>query len=196
MQTSRKRREHEAAPETARPQAPVRAPSPAEQVLALQRTAGNQAVARSLAVARDAKAPPKPEEKGEERKSTVSIEISGLGTIDLESLQMEGPRGPGAGGQGRRRPGEREGEQKPRMAVNATMRMNDKASELHRAMLSGKPFETVVIRIGTLTVTMKNAMLTSVSVSGGGEGPGEERMSFSLEGEEPEFKQEKPDEGS
>ena len=196
MQTSRKRREDEAAPEAARPQAPVRAPSPAEQVLALQRSAGNQAVARTLAVARDAKAPPKPEDKGEEqRKSAVSIEISGLGTIDLESLQIEGQRGPGSGGQGRGRPHEREGEQKPRMAVSATMRMNDKAAELQRALLNGKPFDSVVMRIGTLTVTMKNVMLTSVSVSGAG-GAGEEIVSFSLEGEEPEFKQEKPDEGS
>src|SRR5215217_7314082 len=91
-------RDHEH--ETPRSQeAPERGPEPiAAELLALQRSAGNRAVAAMLA--RDTKTPPKPKEDkaAPPRPTGPQVTIEGIGVIPLESFQWGSH--PGAGGHG------------------------------------------------------------------------------------------------
>jgi hypothetical protein len=175
MHTSRKRREDDQQEQAARPEAPPRAPTAAERMLHLQRSAGNQAVARTLA--RDTAAPADEKGKTEEGEGKGYVmEIEGLGSVELLSLQVVQSRSPGV----HRRPRE-EGE-RPRMEIQATIKTDsDMATKIHQALLQGRQFPTVTVKMKGHTLTLTKAMLTSVQVS-------DNMMSFGIEGEEPEFK--------
>src|SRR5215203_1336714 len=152
-------REHE----TRRSQeAPERGPEPiASELLALQRSAGNRAVAAMLA--RDSKAPPKPKaDKAAPPKPTgPHVTIEGIGMIPLESFQWGSHQR--AGGHG--------GGQPQVTEMRFSSKIGPHANDLLRATLSGEAHDAEIVyptKDGELRIKLKGAIVSSYSVSGEG----------------------------
>jgi len=164
---NRRERAPEEVPATSGRESPIEsAPAPAERILALQRSAGNQAVARMLAggggggagLQRDVAAPaPSGEGEAKEKESSTVIVVEGLGTFAVEAVQFEG----------------RDGKD-----VSVTMRAGaDKNQSIFRAAAEGKSFESAEIRIKGMSITLAKVMITSVHVSSAEDEP---MISFTL----------------
>jgi len=143
-------------------QAPEREPEPiAAELLALQRSAGNRAVAAMLA--RDAKAPPKPkEDKAAPPKPTgPHVTIEGIGVIPLESFQWGSHRGPGGHGGGQ-----------PQVTdMQFSSKIGPHSTDLFRATLSGEAHDAEIVyptKDGELRIKLKGAIVASYSTSGEG----------------------------
>ena len=152
-------REHDAR----RPrEAPEREPEPiAAELLALQRSAGNRAVAAILA--RDAKAPPKPKEDkaAPPKPAGPHVMIDGIGVIPLESFQWGSQRGPGGHGGG----------QPQATEMQLSSKIGPHSTDLFRATLSGEARDAEIVhptKDGELRIKLKGAMVSSYSVSGEG----------------------------
>src|SRR5919106_3223628 len=117
---------------------------PQDALLNLQRGVGNQHVGHILdrfkADERDARP---------ETKKGPTLELPGLGTFDLASLQID----------------------QNNTAVNVTLEVTDKTLELQRAMLAGKHFPEATIKHGPLTIKLKDVYLSNFSIGSGGETP-------------------------
>ena len=175
-------REHE----TRRSQeAPERGPEPiAAELLALQRSAGNRAVAAMLA--RDTKTPPKPkEDKAAPPKPTgPHVTIAGIGLIPLESFQWGSHQG--AGGHG--------GGQPQVTEMQFSSKIGPHSNDLFRATLSGEAHDAEIVyptQDGELRIKLKGAMVSSYSMSGEGKDAME---SWTLNFTGVEFKRPKDDE--
>ena len=152
-------REHE----TRRSQeAPEREPEPiAAELFALQRSAGNRAVAAMLA--RDAKAPPKPKEDkaAPPKPAGPYVTIDGIGVIPLESFQWGSHRGPGGHGGGQPQVSE----------MQLSSKIGPHSNDLFRATLSGEAHDAEIVyptKDGELRIKLKGAMVSSYSTSGEG----------------------------
>ena len=151
-------REHEARRSR---EAPEREPEPiAAELLALQRSAGNRAVAAMLA--RDAKAPPKPKEDkaAPPKPAGPHVTIDGIGVIALESFQWGSHRGPGGHGGGQPQVTE----------MQFTSKIGPHSNDLFRATLSGEARDAEIVyptKDGELRIKLRGAMVSSYSVSGG-----------------------------
>jgi hypothetical protein len=117
---------------------------PQDALLNLQRGVGNQHVGQILDRFKADEADARPE-----TKQGPTLELPGLGTFDLASLQIDPNR----------------------TQVNITLEVNDKTLELQRAMLAGKHFPEATIKQGPLTIKLKDVYLTNFSVSGGTDKP-------------------------
>jgi len=175
-------REHE----TRRSQeAPERGPEPiAAELLALQRSAGNRAVAAMLA--RDTKTPQKPkEDKAAPPKPTgPHVTIEGIGVIPLESFQWGSHQG--AGGHG--------GGQPQVTEMHFSSKIGPHSNDLFRATLSGEAHDAEIVypsKDGELRIKLKGAMVSSYSMSGEGKDAME---SWTLNFTGVEFKRPKDDE--
>lgn len=149
--------------EARRPQEPPeREPEPvAAELLALQRSAGNRAVAAMLA--RDAKAPPKPKDKDKAppaRAAGPRITIAGVGEIPLESFQWGTHRGAGGDQQ----------QQVTEMVL--TSKVGPHSTDLWRSMSHGEAHDAEIVypsKDGELRITLKGAIVSSYTLSGDGE---------------------------
>ena len=146
-------------------EAPRREPEPVPaQLLALQRSAGNRAVAAMLA--RDAKAPPKPkDDKAPPAKPAGPyVTIDGIGAIPVASFQWGSNRGPGgSGGHG--------GDQPQVSEIQFSSKIGPHSTDLFRATLSGEAHDAEIVyptKDGELRIKLKGAMVSSYSVSGDG----------------------------
>lgn len=147
-------------PERGRARAPT---TPLGGVLALQRGAGNRAVAGLLA--RDTKTKPK------ETKNSQVVVFPGIGEIPIESLQMDVQRHPG----GTAGSGGSIEEARPR-SLTLTSRQGDHSTQLFREALNGeaKDIEVILIRpTGTMRIKLKRALVSNYSVGSGGDQPTE-----------------------
>jgi hypothetical protein len=137
----------------------------ADRVLALQRSAGNQAVSAFLARSPDAK--PKEDEKTEAAGARVTL--PDIGTIPLLSVSFNAGS-PVTGGSGRR---ERDREkEKAGGEIAFTSRAGEHSSKLSRAMLAGKGMAVELIMPGgkgTLRLKLEGALVASSRTSGEGE---------------------------
>jgi Type VI secretion system effector, Hcp len=149
-----------------------------DNVLALQRSAGNHAVTALLARSPDVTKP------REEEKSAAAAgaraTLPGIGTIALLSVDFGG-----------RRPTGREGEEPPVREIVLSSKSGEHSAKLSKAALDGKPMEVEVIvprGRSTLRLKLKGAIVSSYSTSGG-EDPVEswtldfESMEQTLEGD-------------
>lgn len=140
----------------------TRETTPADDVLALQRSAGNQAVSAMLARA------PAPKEK-EGAAAGPTAKGKSIGTIPLGSVNFDTARLLGTGSKNHELPKE--------LALSS--RLGKHSADLARANAEGTPLGDIEIRIphGTKTVvlTVTNAVISSYQVSG-------ETESWSLNG--------------
>jgi hypothetical protein len=104
--------------------------------MALQRSAGNQAVGAILARFRS-------EEHGAKRQAGLTLD--GLGPITLESVRPEG--------KGTRR-------------FTLTLRGHSATAELNAAARNGRVFEQGTLVIGGLTFELKGVVISSLQISG------------------------------
>jgi len=158
---------------------PATAPTPAAGLLAVQRSAGNRAVASLLA--RDAT----PTAPTQQRVKYVTM--PGIGDIPIESVQSAVSQGGRGAGRPETDPGK--GKSKPREVVLTSL-VGDHSAELVRANLEGTEFdpaEIVLTKDGKpyLRIKLAKAMVSSYSVAGGhGDRPTE---SWTLTAEEITF---------
>jgi len=144
------------------PEAPERGPEPiTAELLALQRGAGNRAVAAMLA--RDTKTPPKPkEDKAAPPKPTgPHATIEGIGLIALQSFQWSANQG--AGGHG--------GGQSQVTEMQFSSKVGPHSNDLLRATLSGEAHDAEIVyptKDGELRIKLKGAMVSNYSMSGEG----------------------------
>jgi Type VI secretion system effector, Hcp len=152
---------------------PSRPVGVAERLLALQRTAGNAAVARLLRapVGVPLESAPIPVDDA----STTTLHLEGIGDIAIDSINIEVRRQP-------QEPGEKE--PKTFVVWTITKRHDEHSDALFRANVGGKEIPTaeVTFQRGETKVVqrLRNAMITNFSVSSSS---GETYESFSLEGE-------------
>jgi len=99
------------------------------------------------------------------RGPAVSVEFEGLGLIDAISVTVEGPRGKTCDAS------------KTRISIVRSLDANSAA--LFQAAVSGTPFLTVTIYIAGAQFWLDDAVVTSYSISGGGEGPPSETVILS-----------------
>lgn len=157
--------------------------TPADEVLALQRSAGNQAVSAMLARA------PKDEPK-EAAPAGPTVQGKGIGTIALDSVSLDTSRLLGTGTKNRDLPKD----------ISVTSHLGGHSSQLAQAAAHGTPLGDIEIRIPhgktTVVLTVSNAMVGSYQVSGESESwqlVGD-AISFKLVGEDQEeSKPAKPD---
>jgi hypothetical protein len=134
-----------------------RAPAPAEQVLALQRTVGNRAV--SAMIARDAKpGQAEPKDAAPKGGSRATIELAELGKLPLLSYSSGAHQGPTGGS----------GVDKASKDMTLTTKVGQHSAKLMEAAAKGKPFDSAVIDAGFMVIHMKEVFITGVQVSGGG----------------------------
>ena len=129
--------------------APVRPPRGSADVLALQRSAGNQAVSALLARS------PEPAKPKDEKASGARATLPGIGTISLLSVSFGGGGGGGKAGSVRE--------------IVVSSKVGEHSPKLFKASLDGQPMEVeVVLPSGTsaLRLTLKGALVTSYSTSG------------------------------
>jgi hypothetical protein len=133
--------------------APQSAPSPAADLLALQRSAGNRAVTQMLA--RDGtKAPPKP--AAPSQAAGMVVKLPGVGDIPVDSMSM------GAMNPGSKQEGPKE--------IHFTSRQGEHSTALFRASLVGDAVDAEVVMARGSTVVhikLKAALVSHYSVSGG-----------------------------
>jgi hypothetical protein len=147
--------------------------SAAEQVLALQRSAGNQAVSGMLARAPDTK---------EKAAAGPTAKVGDIGTIPIDSVSLDVGRLAGAGGAGTKR-------DEPPKELTLTSLIGKHSADLQKAAIDGTAMD-VEIRIPhgktTVVITVKNAMVSSYNASGERESwqLNAQSISHAIEGEE------------
>jgi hypothetical protein len=145
----------------------------AARMIALQRTAGNHAVAAMLArEAKPKEAPPAP---------ALAV-VEGIGTIPLLSFSMaEEQRGAhGARGSDREQPAK-----PPPRDINVMSNQGEHSSALQLAAQRGDTFEVELFVGAKVRIKLHKAMITSFSISGhGGDAPID---SWTLNAESVEF---------
>lgn len=159
----------EPAREVEREPAPAAAPreAAADRVLALQRTAGNRAVAALLAREPDAPTPTDskgPPPKQAEGPSGMRATLSGLGTIAVLSVgvQSSAPAGgPGGRGRGGDRPVVKE--------IAFTSTIGKHSAAVQQALIDGKAMDGEIVLSGGLTIIVKGAVVASYSTLGTGD---------------------------
>jgi hypothetical protein len=145
----------------------------ADQVLALQRSAGNQAVSGMLARTPDTK---------EKAATGPTAKVGDIGTIPIESVNLDLGRLGGQGGTGTKR-------EEPPKELTLTSRVGKHSAELQKAALDGTAMD-VEIRIPhgktTVVITVKNALISGYHVSGETESwqLHAQSISHAIEGEE------------
>lgn len=154
---------------------PARA-TPAGDVLALQRSAGNRAVAALLA--RDAT---KPKEEKTPQGTGPRVIFPGIGEIPVESFQLAGMRSVP------RRGSREEPEEKLPKEILFTSKVGEHSDALMRAMVQGDVRNVEVILPQGSRLKLKGAIVASYNVSSGGDQPTE---SWSLSFESMEFEHE------
>jgi hypothetical protein len=150
----------------------AREQTPADDVLALQRSAGNQAVSAMLART--------PNEKDKEAAATgPTVKGKSIGTVPLASVSLDTARLLGTGTKNHELPKE--------LALSS--RLGKHSPDLARANVEGTPLGDVEIRIPhgktTVVLTVHNAMIGSYQASGESESwqlVGDS-LTFKLEGE-------------
>jgi hypothetical protein len=140
--------------------------SHAARMIALQRTAGNHAVAAMLAREAKPKAEPAP---------GLAV-LGGLGTIPLESVSLSEPQ----------RGGTREQPTTSR-EVMMMSKQGEHSQALQRASAEGTVFEAEILIGDKLKVKHHKAMVSSFVMSGSGDSMGEPMDSWSLNAESIEF---------
>jgi type VI protein secretion system component Hcp len=153
-------------------------------VLPLQRSAGNRAVGTMLAaretLARKPTGPlpttaPERQGAGEERESgggskgSVHVTIAKVGSFEAHSLQLGEER------RGRRDERDEKDDKKKILAsITLTKSADALSPKLFQLAAEGKPL-SVEIRMGSMTVRIADAMITSIQAGdGGGEAPTEQ----------------------
>jgi hypothetical protein len=142
-----------------------------DRVLALQRSAGNQAVSGMLA--RDTK---------EKVATGPTAKVGDIGTIPIESVNLDAGRLGGAGGTGTKR-------EEPPKELTLTSRLGKHSADLQKAAVDGTAMD-VEIRIPhgktTIVITVKNALISSYHASGESESwqLNAQSISHAIEGEE------------
>jgi hypothetical protein len=131
--------------------------SEADKVLALQRSAGNQAVSGLLA-----RSPDTAEPKTEGAEGTRAT-LSGIGTIPLLSASFGMGNAPGGSTSGRR-----EGGKGPREIVLVS-KVGEHSAKLVKATADGNPMAVEVILASGVRLKLKGALVSRYSTSG--EGP-------------------------
>jgi type VI protein secretion system component Hcp len=155
-------------------------------VLELQRMAGNRAVNALLARDPKTKAPP-PKKQDPPKHNHVVIE--GMAPILVESAQI---------GQVRPRIGSDRGAEREKPApqvseITVTSLLGDHSTELFQKSLWGKPFSAEIVFVKPdgqvyLRIKLKNALISSYSVSGHGGSPDAKPMeSWTLNAESIEY---------
>jgi type VI secretion system secreted protein Hcp len=132
---------------------------PVQDVLALQRTAGNRAVSALLARSPERAVPA--DAKGAEAAGPRAT-LTGIGTIPLLSVSLGLGRG-GAPGGGNAKP-------EPTSEIALTSRLGPHSQRLSKAAVDGRPMDVeIVVPRGksALRVTIKNALVHGYSVSSG-----------------------------
>ena len=163
-------------PPPARPE-PSRSAGPAERLLSLQRSAGNNAVSRLLrspaSILREPEAVPLDD------TATTTLNLEGIGTFPIESVSTELRRDAPIGR-------EREKEKEPTKvaAWNITKRRDGYSQTLFKANLDGTTFPLAELTFkrasGQFVLRLRNAMITHFTFSSAS---GEEYESFTLEGD-------------
>ena len=135
----------------------ARTATPADDVLALQRSAGNQAVSAILA-----RAPADKDKEKEAAATGPTATVASIGTIPLNSVGIDVGRLAGGAGGAKQRELPRE--------VSLSSQLGRHSAELARAAASGTPLGDVEIRIPrgktTVVLTVKNAMVSDYRTSG------------------------------
>jgi hypothetical protein len=137
-----------------------RRPPAADRVLALQRSAGNQAVSALLARSPDA-TKRKDDEKGAAAAGARAT-LSGIGTIPLLSVNFGVTRAPTGRGE--------EGKAPTPQEIVFSSKVGEHSTKLNKAVLDGQPMEVeVILPAGgsTLRLKLKGAIVSSYSTSGG-----------------------------
>ena len=131
----------------------------AERMLALQRSAGNQAVNAMLARTPDDKKP-------QERKGSETVTLPDIGTIEVTSVgigQLANPglgRGGGAGDKDK---------QSAVREITLSSHVGKHSAELQRALIDGKQMDVEVVMQrsgGVFRLKLKAAIVSSYSTSG------------------------------
>jgi Type VI secretion system effector, Hcp len=161
-------------PPPARPE-PNRSAGPAERLLSLQRSAGNNAVSRLLRspsdLLRESEAVPLDD------TATTTLNLEGVGTFPIESISTELRRGAPIG---------REKEKEPTKvaAWHITKRRDGYSQTLFKANLNGTTFPLAELTFkrasGQFVLRLRNAMITHFTFYSAS---GEEYESFTLEGD-------------
>jgi hypothetical protein len=135
----------------------------AEGVLALQRSAGNQAVSALLARSPDDAKPKAPDKKPETPAvAGARATLPGIGTIAIQSAQLAHMAGVGShGGTGRVHVQD----------MTCTSKTGEHSAKLMRATLDGKPMDVEIILPrgkGSLRIKLTGAIVSGYNTSGGG----------------------------
>jgi hypothetical protein len=149
--------EHERRPPEPQPRRPE-PPRPLDGVLALQRSAGNQAVAAMLArqpVAEETRG------GGSQRAAPGKATLTGIGPIEILSFGWEASS-----------PTKK---QEPRTECTFTSIVGEHSTKLQKALLEGKVMD-VEVEIGSLKVKLLKAVIVSYSIGSesGGDEPTEQ----------------------
>src|SRR5215203_2642442 len=137
---------------------------PVEELLALQRTAGNQAVSALLARSPEGAVPT--DEKGAKAAGRRAT-LPGIGTIPLLSVNLDPNRVGGAGG-GRGGSVGREETRLPSELV-VSSKVGKHTAALSKALLDGKAMDVEIVMPSDKAVvrlSLKGALVSSYSVSG------------------------------
>ena len=118
----------------------------ARATLRLQRSAGNQAVTAML-VQRDRAKPRRKPVSAPEPKSSVIVEIPGIGDFGVDSVQPDAKT----------------------KAVTVTMPVSKGTVKLYNASTSGKALDIVTIRMRGVTIEMTSVIISSFAFSGAGD---------------------------
>lgn len=155
-----------------RPAHEAPAPAPSDRVLALQRSAGNQAVTALLARSPDTQ---------EKAAAGPTAKVGDIGTIPIESVNFDLRRlGGGTAGRGR--------EEAPK-ELTLSSRAGKHSARLQKAAVDGTAMD-VEIRVphgkSTIVITLKNAMISGYQTSGENETwqLNAQSISHAVEGEE------------
>jgi type VI secretion system (T6SS) effector Hcp len=166
---ARRRHTAEREPAQGRPRAVLqRAPEQETGVLALQRAAGNRAVAEQLQVARDDTAVPMDTET---KQGHATLTLEGIGSFEIESFGWGSSTSPGTGGGGAGRA------ELTQVRIMATKRqLGSAVSTLAKAAADGQPIDKAELVQGSFKVQLRDVYIGSWQV-GSGE---DETVSFTL----------------
>ena len=153
----------------------------AATMLALQQSAGNQAVGALLA-----RAPDGEPGKTERPEGTAQVTLGGIGTIQVQSVQLPASTGGAGSGSGGRRREKPAGGQ-----LTFTSRVGPHSSALVRASAEGKGMNGRVDFPGGLHLELSNALVSSYQVSKADDGDTE---TWTIEVESIEFVTRQPEE--
>jgi type VI protein secretion system component Hcp len=153
----------------------------------LQRMAGNRAVAALIARDSTTKAPPAKPKKDPPKQNHVVI--SGMDPIVFQSAQVGGRQNPTSSS----RAGQRETGAPQVAEIVITTMLGEHSTKLFQQSLRGEPFSAEIVFVDKdgkpyLTIKLKNAMISSYSVSGHGGGEDSKPMeSWTLNADKIEY---------